>query len=530
MLIDAGAVTFASGVSGISGGITAGNSLVGVTAGDRVGLLGVTALGNGGYVVRSPLWNNGALVDVGAVTFGSGTQGISGAVSIGNSLAGSSANDQIGNRGVVALVNGNYVVLSPNWDSPALADVGAFTFGSGITGATGLVSASNSLVGSAIADGVESEVIALANGNYVVRSWRWNNGASTDAGAVTFGNGSSGSAGIISAANSLVGSRTNDSVGFPGVFPLRNGNYVVASMNWDDGPVVDAGAATIVSGTTGLTGPASEANSVIGSQAGDHVGEGVLVVGDGQYVVLSTRWDDATTVDVGAATYGWGATGISGQLIGFDSLVGSQANDRVGGSFSQGASNGNYVVASPLWDNGGVVDAGAITLGVAGGSVSGPIDAQHSVLGTVAGAGPTQVFGYDAERNQLVVGDQAANRVVLHRTGTETSIGIIGDTPDPSVPGQSVVLTASVSASPAAPADGSVTFRSDSGERCVSDTPTPVSATVVSFSCALSFDAGGTFTVIAEYRGSIVHAYSGSDAEAHAVVDAGIFVDGFEGS
>ena len=72
------------------------NSLVGSTANDNVGSVdtgygpygGVTALSNGNYVVSSPDWTNGAAADAGAVTWGSGTAGVSGAVSATNSLVG----------------------------------------------------------------------------------------------------------------------------------------------------------------------------------------------------------------------------------------------------------------------------------------------------------------------------------------------------------------------------------------------------------------------------------------------------------
>ena len=39
---------------------------------------GVTALSNGNYVVSSPNWTNGAAANAGAVTWGSGTAGVSG--------------------------------------------------------------------------------------------------------------------------------------------------------------------------------------------------------------------------------------------------------------------------------------------------------------------------------------------------------------------------------------------------------------------------------------------------------------------
>ena len=53
---------------------------------------------------------------------------------------------------------------------------------------------------------------------------------------------------------------------------LANGNYVVASADWDNGAAVNAGAATWGSGTTGVSGVVSAANSLVGSTADDRVG------------------------------------------------------------------------------------------------------------------------------------------------------------------------------------------------------------------------------------------------------------------
>ena len=63
------------------------STLRGSSANENVGS-GVTALSNGNYVVTSPVWNNGAVNSAGAVTFGNGTTGVSGTVSAANSLLG----------------------------------------------------------------------------------------------------------------------------------------------------------------------------------------------------------------------------------------------------------------------------------------------------------------------------------------------------------------------------------------------------------------------------------------------------------
>ena len=267
-LVNVGAVTWGNGASGISGTVSAINSLVGSSAHNDVGSGGVTALTNGNYVVVSSYWDSGAPTDVGAVTWGNGTSGISGTVSAINSLVGSRASDNVGSAGVTALTNGNYVVRSQNWDSGTIANVGAVTWGNGTSGIFGTVSAGNSLVGSKLNDYVGSiGITALTNGNYVVRSTAWDSGTIVDVGAVTWGNGTSGIFGTVSAGNSLVGSTLGDNVGFNGVTALTNGNYVVVSTSWDSGGITNVGAVTWGNGTSGIFGVVSASNSIVGQTA-----------------------------------------------------------------------------------------------------------------------------------------------------------------------------------------------------------------------------------------------------------------------
>jgi hypothetical protein len=244
-------------------------------------------------------------------------------------------------------------------------------------------------------------------------------------------------------------------------------------------------------------------------------------------VVPSKGWDNGAIADAGAVTFGSGTSGTTGVVSPANSLVGSTANDAVGFGSVTALTNGNYVVTSPFWDNGAITNAGAVTLGLANGSVIGAITSTHSVLGLTADEGFSQPFSYDATRNQLAVGLPRSNRVVLQRTGIATAISIIGGTPDPSVVGQPVTFTGTVSASPDAPTNGQVTFTASSGESCVDTSPTPTSATTATFSCTIGFATAGSSTVIAEYTGSIDHAYSGSDPETHTTTVV-LFADGFE--
>jgi hypothetical protein len=222
-----------------------------------------------------------------------------------------------GFNGVKALHNGNYVVASPNWNGQR----GAATWGDGTAGVTGPVGATNSLVGSNPGDQVSSGgflggVTALANGNYVVASPKWNDGR----GAATWGDGTAGVTGTIDVSNSLVGSNSGDYVGgdqygfIRGVTALANGNYVVASPDWSG----NRGAATW-GGTTGVTGTIDTTNSLVGSNPADQVGSGgVTALGNGTYVVASPHWNNNS----GAATWGDGTAGVTGPVDPGNSLVG----------------------------------------------------------------------------------------------------------------------------------------------------------------------------------------------------------------
>ena len=382
---NAGAVTWGNGTTGVSGVVSAANSLVGSTANDQVGFGGVTALSNGNYVVNSYSWDNGAAIDVGAVTRCSGLTGLTGVVSAANSLVGSTAYDQVG-LSVTALSNGNYVVNSYNWDNGGIFNVGAVTWGSGTSGVTGVVSAVNSLIGTAMNDYIGfGGVTALSNGNYVVNSYNWDNGAVIDAGAVTWGSGTAGVAGTVSAANSLVGSTTNDQVGSNGVTALSGGSYVVRSLSWDNGAAFDAGAVTWGSGTVGVAGAVSTANSLVGSTASDQVGStGVTALTNGNYAVVSPNWDNGAIANAGAVTWGSGTTGVAGTVSSSNSLVGSTANDQVGFGGLAALTNGNYVVSSTNWDNGAIVNAGAVTWGNGTTGTTGAVSASNSLTGSTA--------------------------------------------------------------------------------------------------------------------------------------------------
>ncbi|WP_139842797.1 YDG domain-containing protein, partial [Janthinobacterium sp. GW456W] len=465
-----GASTLVDGTTGLSkasqdGTVGAGNSLVGSQVNDRVGAGGILALvGNGNYLALSPYWANGGNASAGAVTWNSGASPTLGAVSAANSLVGSFSGDRIGSyqynsyqtnnpvpvlqegTSISLLSNGNYAVASPMWNGTR----GAVTWSSGATGATvdggHTISAANSFIGSNVADfiggfvvpsdivtnpvnggtshqdAIGNGVTALSNGNFVTASSYWRNGAALRAGAVTWSDGNGApTVGAVSAANSLVGSVTDDRVGTAknnvnGVTALLagydsngkqlySGNYLVSSILWDNGALADAGAVTWGSGTGPLTGTVSNANSVLGLKANDSKDWTITPLAvSGSYLIQNQYWDNGAATGAGALTWVNGSTGRLSDyaaqgsrniVSAANSLVGTQANDNVGSYvdylYNYDAVNninrytGNYIALSTNWANAANATAGAVTWGSGAAGVSGVIGRNNSIVGEKAG-------------------------------------------------------------------------------------------------------------------------------------------------
>ena len=244
-------------------------------------------------------------------------------------------------------------------------------------------------------------VTVLSNGNIVIVDQGYNAGAVAKVGAVYLYNGATGA--LIS---TLTGSTAGDQVGSNGVTVLSNGNFVVRSAFWNNGGAANAGAATWGNGMAGVSGEISAANSLIGSTASDGVGDSVIALSNGNYVVLSYAWDANT----GAATWGDGKTGVTGPVSAVNSLVGAGTGAKVGWK-GIALKNGDYVTSTPYVANG----SGAVSLGRGHGGTVGPILSTNSVLGMVPGGGSQLVFGYDDARDTLVVGQPAANKISLFK-------------------------------------------------------------------------------------------------------------------
>ena len=418
-LTDAGAATWCNGTTGCAAGpVTAANSLTGAAANDQVGgSLTATPLPGGAYTIQSQMVDRpGGAADVGAVTWcAAGGVGCTGAtVTTANSLVGTLLGDLFGPQ-VVSVGTGAFAVGLKQWDDPVslFGNVGAVTYCNAATHCQGATpTAANSLVGSSAVDNV-GDVFALSNGNYVVGSPAWNNVALTDVGATTFCNGTTGCQGPISPGNSYTGPTTGDLVGGQ-VVALANGNYVVVAGSFDNGATTNVGAVRHCSGTTGCFGTPGVGNALVGTTAADFVGNsGVVALPNGNYLVRSQGFDDGAITNVGSVSWCNGTSGCTGAISLANSLLGATATDQISDAGITVFPDDSYVVQSSLFDNasGPVTNAGAYTFGNGDAGTTGRVGVDNSIVGSVAS--DLTSFDYDAPRTRYVVGRGASNRVVI---------------------------------------------------------------------------------------------------------------------
>ncbi|RYD31602.1 MAG: hypothetical protein EOP86_17545, partial [Verrucomicrobiaceae bacterium] len=208
--------------------------------------------------------------------------------------------------------------------------------------------------------------------------------------------------GGLSAGGAALTPGVTDFIGPPGttqfgsdVKVLPNGNFVVVDPYYQP-PGLDrqTGAVFLYSRNGGLI------STLTGSQENDLVGSGgVTVLANGNFVVLSGGWNNL----MGAVTWGSAQTGVNGPVSGVNSLVGTAVMDDVGGQVasSHGMTggvvplpNGNYIVLSPLWHRvlGTAHSIGAVTLGDGAAGTSGPIGVHNSIIGNFAGKNGVKVL------------------------------------------------------------------------------------------------------------------------------------------
>lgn len=400
-LSGAGAATFGLQASGFAspGPVSSSNSLVGSSSTDNISNNGVQFLANDLYAVRSPNWNFNA----GAISWGNSTTGLVGVVGASNSLIGANAGDGVGLSSINSFGAGSYI-RTLGWNG----NRSAVTYIDTTNPVKGMVSSSNSLVGSTPGDNLGSDDIDfLGNNKIAVLSRFWDNGAAVNAGAVTIVDATaplSGFTGVVSGANSFVGSMTNDFVGLGGVSQVSGGLWAVRSSSWHNGAAANAGAVTWVDTLAAgpFAGPVSTSNSLVGSNTNDFVGSGTsFTQGDGYLLVRNGNWSS----NRGAVTWMTAAAPLTGAISSANSLVGANSNDFIGnGGILANSSfylaNGDYVVVSPNFASG----SGAYTIGSAAGGITGIVSGNNSQVGLGA---PFPTFVND--RSRILAKNQNAN-------------------------------------------------------------------------------------------------------------------------
>ena len=336
----------------------------------------VTVLPNGNFVVVDPSFTQSSNTNLGAVYLYNGAT-----KTLISTLIGSHPNDFVGNNGVTVLQDGNFLVKSPNWKNGAAANAGAVTWCSAVSGCPAAISASNSLIGTQLNDLVGYNTQTIEEGNiYIVQSPYWNNGTASIAGAITFCRTNHVCNGAVSSSNSLVGSTINDKVGDSSIYHLPGDAFIIRTQWVSNGGALNAGAVRFCSAIENCSGSISASNSLIGTTTNDRIGDQITVLSDGDYIVRSPFWDNGTMADAGAVSYCSGTSGCFGGISTVNSLLGEHTNDQVG-SNSLPLNNGGYALLNPNWDRGLTVDAGAATWCSTNGC-TGYITESNSVVGS----------------------------------------------------------------------------------------------------------------------------------------------------
>lgn len=320
----------------------------------------VYLLPTGNIVIHDPAYSTATAANVGAVYLYNHQTGAQ-----ISALVGSSPADAIGSQ-ITVLSSGDFLISSPQWTNAALgvSNAGAITWCSGVTGCDGIVSASNSLIGTRPFDLFQTWITVLADGNAVIAAQDWDDPVAdrSNVGAVIWCAGPADCTGPISSANALIGTSADDRVGV--VTALPNGGYVINSRQWDDvdNGVTNAGASTWCAAAAGCRGVITRTNSLVGDKANDYVGWSTYILENGHYVVTHYDWlnpNSGPSAERGAVTWCSAEVGCQGVVSAANSLIGAG----MGNTGIRALQNGSYVVGSSFWRNPvtSAANAGAVT-------------------------------------------------------------------------------------------------------------------------------------------------------------------------
>jgi hypothetical protein len=265
----------------------------------------VTALQNGNFVIESYQYNSNGLLDSGRVELRNGNTG----AMLGQAISGSSQGQRFGISGVTLLNNDNFVV------STVAAEI------NGISNA-GLVVLINGQDGTEVArfsgdnenDFIGTNIVALANGNYVVASESDDISSISNAGSIILFNGSTGNE-----ISRFEGDTSDDYLSSTGLIALSNSNYVVASESDDVDGVVNAGSVLVFDGASG----ALVGNTITTGLSDGYFGSGISALNNNVFLVASLSEDAFGLAEAGVMRLYNGESGalqtelVSGTASGF---------------------------------------------------------------------------------------------------------------------------------------------------------------------------------------------------------------------
>src|SRR5438270_234684 len=115
-------------------------------------------------------------------------------------------------------------------------------------------------------------------------------------------------------------------------------------------------AGSVAIGSSSVTVLAQAQVDIVGPAGSESFGTDVLVLSNGNYVVADPLFDSGATQDVGAVYL---HNGVTNQVI--STITGSTAGDQIGEGGLNEVGSGNFVIDSPSWDNSGQANVGAVT-------------------------------------------------------------------------------------------------------------------------------------------------------------------------
>ncbi|CAN5618016.1 hypothetical protein BH11PSE7_BH11PSE7_19040 [soil metagenome] len=332
-------------------------------------------IGNGRVLVTDPFDTAGG-ANAGAIYIYDKASG-----SLLSALTGSHSGDGIGGGGY-QFQGTSYVFKSGTWNG----NFGAWTWINSTTGASapgsGIISAANSLVGTAANDLLSASLSTSTSGRALLIAPRYGNGAGALA---SFTN--AGFAGTLDSGSALVGSSPTDNIGNYGSSYLTGNYYAIFSANWGG----NKGAITVIDTTQALSGVVGSTNSLVGSATGDLVGNGTSSLrqfNNGKVMVFSSQWGGGK----GAFTVFDGVNLVKGTVDATTSLVGSTTSDGSNFVIQNCSTSGSctsyafgsadyFLITNPYWN----ANSGSVTFlsryTAAAASPTGTLSSANSLIG-----------------------------------------------------------------------------------------------------------------------------------------------------